>query len=228
MYLADECKITVLSENKNPIQKTLLESAKKSDLTIKVEDHIFLGHKEILATRNSVFETVISALPKNSGLSSSVSIPDFDSRVFKIFLKYIYTQYIDENDISKELINAAHKYVDLKLKKICEDHLVSTVSENTAVRLLILGANTCSENLKEVASKFIADRFAQMKQRADFQEVTRNPEAIKTIFKQFELQIGSYYDSLHVQKSTLYLNCFSSLFRVFILPLYIIKQFQIF
>lgn len=116
----------------------MIECAKTSDLTIRVRDQQFLGHKNILAARNTVFETVITALPTTTNLSSSIDIPEIDPSTSKIFLKYIYTQDLDRKVISKNLIIVAHKYVDSVLKEICEDQLLFKLCESKAVDLLIL------------------------------------------------------------------------------------------
>lgn len=178
----------------------MIDSAMKSDLTIKVKDLLFLGHKNILSTRNSVFETVISALPTQNNISSSIDIPNCDPSAFKIFLKCIYTKNVAIIDISKELISVAHLYVDTKLKKICEDNLVQKLSKENAVDFLILSTKIESEKLKEEASKFIADGFEAMTDRADFQVIKQNPEAVEAIFSRLSINVDSFKKSLNVQK----------------------------
>lgn len=196
----DCCKITILSEENICDQKKLIDSAIKSDLTIKVQNLSFLGHKEILSTRNSVFETIISALPKPNKISSSIDIPDCDPNTFAIFLKYIYTQNVARSDVSKELLNVAHLYVDTKLKKICEDNLVQKLSKENVVDLLIFSTKVESEKLKTEASKIIADGFVTIKDQPDFQVVKQNPEAVEAIFNQLGINIDSLNKSLNVQK----------------------------
>lgn len=186
-----------MSEDQNPDQIKLVNSATKSDLTIKVRNHLFLGHKDILSNRNTVFDTVISALPSINDVTSSIDIPDFEPKTFKIFLQFIYTQEISNEDISQELMSVAHKYEESRLQKICEDKMVSTFCEESAFKLLILGVDVGSQNLIEKASKFIADRYKEMKERVDFQSVKKNPAAVEAIFNQFAVKV----DSLDIQKS---------------------------
>lgn len=200
-YSADECNITVLTHEKHPNHGALIDSTKSSDLTIRVENHSFLSHKEILSTRNTVLKTVISALDSTGNKSSSITIADFDLQTFEIFLKHIYTGEVDEGGISKELLMVAHKYDDSKLKKICEDNLVLKIEESNAVEMLMLSIKVNAQKLKEEASKFIAERYEKMKGQDGFQQVKLDPEAVDAVFSQFELKIKRINESFIIQKS---------------------------
>lgn len=198
---ADECDVTVLTEFKNPTRRSLFEAATKSDLTIKVQNDYFLAHKNVLSSQNYILKNLISTLKSTKNVSSSLNIPQFDSKTFKIFLQYVYTGNVDKNDVSNELLIVAHKYFDLKLSKICENMLVSTVCEENAVDLLILSTEVESEKLKEGASKFIADNYIEMKERVEFQNVKTNPAAVDAIFQQFAILNQSLNDNLTNHKS---------------------------
>lgn len=179
----------------------MIDSANKSDLTIKVQTETFLAHKDILSSRNTVLETVISSLP-DSKLSSSLNIPDFKSGIFKILLQFIYTRQVKDENISKELMYIAHKYVDARLQKICENFLVSKLCKANAIDLLILGIDVESQPLKEKASKFIADNLEVMKEQVTFQKVKENPVAVDSIFGRLTVKIDELYDSLNLLQST--------------------------
>lgn len=178
----------------------MIESAKSSDLTIKVQDDYFLAHKDFLSSQNKVLKTVISALPTTSNFSSSINVLDLDPKVFKNFLKYIYTGEVDEKEISKELLQVAHKYTDRKLKKICEEHLLSAICEGNAAELLILATIVGCQKLIEKTSKFIAERYVMMKEQDVFQKVKEHPAAIEAIFIQFADTIDTLYTSKTNQK----------------------------
>lgn len=122
-------------------------------------------------------------------VASSIGITDFDPSTFKVFLKYIYTRDVNKDEFTKPLINIAHKYVDSNLMKICEVFLVSKVDESNAVDLLLLSLEVGSLMLKKEASKFIAEKYAEMKDRVDFQKLSQNPQAVKAIFMQFAVKV---------------------------------------
>lgn len=83
----------------------------------------------------------------------------------------------------------AHKYVDSRLEKICEDHLLSTLSEETAIELLELSTSVQSEKLKDEASEFIVDEFKVIQKQAAFQRMKENVSAVDAIFNQFTVKI---------------------------------------
>lgn len=190
-----------MTTEKNPNQKSLIEAATKSDLTIKVQNGIFLVHKDILLTQNKVLKTLTSALSSESEISSSINIPGIDSSIFKLFLMFIYTRKVEKENISNELLFIAHKYADAKLMKICEDHLLSELCEEKAIELLELGTKIESKKLKDESSKFIVDRFEAMKKQVAFKNIRENPLAVDAIFSQFEVNMDRLYNDMDVLKS---------------------------
>lgn len=170
-------------------------------MTIKVQGYSFLGHKEILSTTNTIFKTVIPALPKIKDRSSSIDIPDFDPKTFGLFLKYIYTKDVDKTADIKKLLIVAHQYVDSKLMQICEKQLVSTLLETNVVDLLLLGAEVKSQKLTDVASKFIVERMANIKEQDAFQKVRENPLAFDAVCCQFTNKLDSLQESLAFHQS---------------------------
>lgn len=188
-----------MSEDKNADQKSLIDSAMKSDLVVEVQEHSFLGHKKVLS-RNKTFKTAISSLSTANTLSLSNEGSNFDLNIFTVFLKYLYSREVDKSEISIELMNVAFTYGDSKLQKVCEEKLVSTVTEENAIELLILSTKVQSEILKEKTSKFIAERYEEMKDQDEFQAVTENPVAVEAIFSQFSVRIDRLYDSFKLQK----------------------------
>lgn len=186
--ILDSCRITVLSEDENPDQEKLMDSATKSDLTIKVKGHRFLVHKNLLSERNRVFASQISALPLNDNASPSIDISDFKPKTVNTLLQFIYTEKVKKEDISQELMEAAHKY-ESQLQKTCEDKLVSTVYAENAIELLMLSVKVESEKLKEETTKFIVDQYSEMEERAEFQIVEDNPAAMMAILRQMNEQL---------------------------------------
>lgn len=166
----------------------------KSDMTIKVQDHMFLAHKNVLASRNSVFETTIEALA-----SKYISIPDSDPETFKVFLKHIYNHKVEKKDITAELFEVAHKYMDSKLQKICEDHFALSISEKNAVQLLLLSTNVENKQLEELSLKFITSRFETLNLREEFVKNKNNPGSVEAIFKVFELVMENLKNEKDVQ-----------------------------
>lgn len=198
----DDCKITVLSKEKNPDRKQVIDAAEKSDLTIQVQDHSFLCHTDILSQHTGI-KTEISSTPK-VGDCFSIKVHTTDPSTFKTLLNYIYTQDVEAADKSIELMRVANYYKDLKLQKICEDHLLTSVSEENALEMLILAMNFDSRKLQERAAKFIAENYSKVKRRDDFCQVEQKPEALQAILSQFAIRIDRINDSLEIQKGMIY------------------------
>lgn len=226
LYFSDECDVTILTELTNPDQETIFDAAKSSDLTISVQTSLFLAHRDILSRRNAVLKTAIEALPSTS---NSIEFYDVDSKTVKIFLKFIYTLDVNPGDISKKLMIMAHKYVDLALEKICENHLLSELCEANAVELLLLSIDVQNEKLKTEVSKFVADNYKVMKNRVDFQKVKENPVAVEAVFGQFAVKVDSLFKSLEKRESTWKLILFIYLyFAMFNCYLYFVIKFFLF
>lgn len=193
--------MTVLTEEVQPDRQALIDSATKSDLTIKVQNDLFLAHKNILSSRNALFKTTVSKLPSTRNVSSSICITHSEASIFKIFLLYIYTRQVEDGNISKELLEIAHKYDDVTLKGMCQVHLLTTLSEKNAVELLSLGTDLDCKALKDRAAKFIADRYAEIKNQDEFKLVKQNDAAVEAIFSHFADKIDGLYRSLTFYQS---------------------------
>lgn len=194
LFFSDCFKITVLTKDKNPSRQSLIESAMESNLTINVENETFLVHKEILSSRNKVLEAVISSLPPVSPTSSLINLSEFKPSVFKSFLIFIYSGEVDK--ITKDLMCLAVKYVDVKLKKYCEDHLASTLSTANATEFLELAMKIKSEKLKEESAKFIIDRFKVIQEEAAYEKMKENPLAVGVILCEMSSSMDKLYDRL--------------------------------
>lgn len=180
IYFSDDCKVVVLSKNANPDRETLIESATSSDFTLQVENHKFLVHKDILSKQNVFFQLAISMVSEMNN-SMSLYVGHDNPSIFKIFLKFVYTRHVNKKDITRGLMEAAKDFMDEELKSLCENALMSMMSEETAIDLLILGVNIESQILTEKASQFIVDRFELMEKRAEYEQVKENFEALEAI-----------------------------------------------
>lgn len=160
---------------------------KKSNITIKVQDEYFLGHKDTLSRNPDLNSRMINS-QSASQISCLIEIPKFNASIFKHFLKFLYTRHVEKENISKELLCIAYEYSDARLKKICEDHLCKAVCEENAIEFLELGVTVESEKLKEEASLVIVDKYNVMKEQAAFKKMTmENPLAVAAVFDRFDV-----------------------------------------
>ena len=136
---------------------SLFEQSKKTDCTIVCEGKEFRCHKNILASRSSVFDAIFTRDMEEDN-DSKVDIVDLDSDTVYNMIVYIYSGEVTEiEDKAINLLPAADKY-DLKdLKTMCESVLCDTVTHDNVLDILVLanihGANT----LRDMALKFIVN-----------------------------------------------------------------------
>jgi BTB/POZ domain len=137
--------------------KAMFENEALSDFQIEANDGVMLQcHKVILAARSKVFFAMLMQ-DMSEASTGLVKIKDFDSKIMKEVLRFIYCNEI--NDLSEnawELIYAAEKY-DLKgLKKMCFKSIIETLTyENVLKALLVAHQIEDSESLYVECLKMI-------------------------------------------------------------------------
>lgn len=130
-----------------------VKDEKFSDCTIKSSDDMeFKLHRVILASRCEYFRKLFN----NSRLNlSQIKFPE-DREVLKQIFKFIYGGTIDENfeDILT-LAKTAKKFEIKELGKFCDQKLISNLSAENAIDLLIFSSNFNAEMENHVL-RFIA------------------------------------------------------------------------
>ena len=129
-----------------------------SDIKIHCQGRIFPCHKSILVVRSKYFEACLM----NDGLKESqngiIEIEDFSPDVIEDLLKYIYTNEINEKEVTMEFFAALDKY-DLAegLDKICMEHIKSNITIENVEEILGRSYLIGCEELKMAAFEFIID-----------------------------------------------------------------------
>ncbi|XP_064540349.1 speckle-type POZ protein-like [Drosophila montana] len=134
----------------------LLEEETLSDVTIVTGDgQKIKAHRLILSARSPVFMAMFKHPSKENELGC-ITIPDFNYNVIREMLRFIYTdQKPNMADIIEELLAAADKYCLDRLKAMCADFLLSSLSAENAAKLLKLADLYNMEYLKSRAVEFI-------------------------------------------------------------------------
>jgi BTB/POZ domain len=125
-----------------------------ADFNFKVKNRVFPGHKIILAGRSPVFAAMFKHDMKEKE-TSEVEIEDMDPAVFQKMLKFIYTTECDVGEHAEELLMAADRYDVKDLKEFCEEELMSKLTVDNAVRMLILSDKCQAMMLKNATTQFI-------------------------------------------------------------------------
>lgn len=90
---------------------SLLENDRHSDFTIKAGGQEFKVHRAILSARSRVFAAMLEHRNTEEVRSGIVNVTDVEADVMKRMLMFIYSgRYVENVDISKNLLIAADKY----------------------------------------------------------------------------------------------------------------------
>ncbi|RCV39113.1 hypothetical protein SETIT_8G197600v2 [Setaria italica] len=122
----------------------------KGDVKFKVGGKKFRAHRNVLATRSSVFMVELFGKMKEKK-AACVRIKDMEPGVFKAFLHFIYTDSVPEIDEGDKMAMAQHLLV-----LICEVMLHDYVDTDNAATMLVLAEQHGCHGLKQACLRFIA------------------------------------------------------------------------
>ena len=153
----------------------LYDDMQFSDVNFNVGGHEFLAHKVILAARSKYFAAMFRH-PTKENSTNQVNIEDIDPEVFDQLLRFIYTGCVPLDKLetmAAELFIAADKYLMDELKMKCENYLLSQMSPDNCIILLLHGdLQNPAEYMKKAAKFFrrnpsqvmATDKWEKMKQ----------------------------------------------------------------
>lgn len=135
----------------------LFDSMQYSDVNFNVGGRDFTAHKNILATRSKVFDTIFK-YPSKEDSSDRITIGDIEPEVFHEMLRFIYTGRVTlakMESLAAGLLIAADKYWLDQLKIECENYLLVHMSTvNCAELLLHTDLLFPTERLKKESVKY--------------------------------------------------------------------------
>lgn len=146
----------------NDLQLTF-NNQKFSDLTLVVEEQQIRVHKVILASRSSVFATMLES-DMIEKASNRVEITDIDYETMKLALLYIYTGNVENmnDEVARKLLIPADKYALDGLKTTCGEFLREALTVENAFETLVLADLYTVGGLKTTALNFIAKNFGDV------------------------------------------------------------------
>jgi speckle-type POZ protein len=135
----------------------LYDDMQFSDVNFNVGGREFPAHKNILSARSQYFAAMFKH-PMKENSTNQVKIEDIDPEVFDQLLRFIYTGRVPLDKLetmAAELFIAADKYLLDELKMKCENYLLSQMSPDNCVILLLHGdLQNPNKHLKEAAKFF--------------------------------------------------------------------------
>lgn len=128
----------VLAKVVSDFQNMLLDET-FTDFQLKTNDgEVLKAHKVVLATRSPVFHAMLTK-DMQEAREGCANVPDFDSKIMKEILRFIYCHDVGSVDeIARDLIYAAEKYQLDELKKICLASIIKLLSIENVVGALVI------------------------------------------------------------------------------------------
>ena len=133
---------------------------KQSDFVIRCNGTDFPIHKFILSARSDVFDKMFKAYEKGDPV---LEIDDMSADTLKVFLKFLYKDEIDFQDINCDLLKVADKYKQRRLINICVNHLKKIINVQNVMEITTSAYLIDSDDLLKEASKFIFDNRGSIK-----------------------------------------------------------------
>jgi hypothetical protein len=104
-----------------------------SDITIVINGHKIPAHKFILRSCSHVFEDMIFSLDFKESNDKEIQIKDTNIEAFYVFLKCIYFDVFDSEDITDssmafDVYRLSHRYETQELSLIIEEELIRMIS----------------------------------------------------------------------------------------------------
>ena len=138
----------------------IFETGMLADVTCEVSGETFPAHWCLLAARSSVF--MEQFLPMKEDAEPRVCISDMESKVFRVMLRFIYTDSLSELDdgetreMAQRLFVAAGRYNLEKLKVICQNILCNCIDISTVITALAFAEQHGCLQLKKACFMFLA------------------------------------------------------------------------
>ena len=179
-------------------------SADFSDVIIQIEDEKIYAHKNIL-TRNEVFEKMLISKMMESK-NNILIISDCDVKTFKVYLKYLYTSEVDDDEIMENLLILANKFLEKQLKWICKCTILAKLQSileddnllpQTLIHTLLFAVKYNCIMLKQEVVNLIAKYFKKVKKHSEFESLFSDKETVLLIMKSLN-QINEGNISFHV------------------------------
>ncbi|EAY73896.1 hypothetical protein OsI_01780 [Oryza sativa Indica Group] len=139
----------------------LLETEKGADVVFEVAGERFAAHRCVLAARSPVFGAELYGLMKEGNAAVVVRVEDMEARVFKLLLRFVYTDSLpemknkDEAVMCQHLLVAADRYNLERLKLICEEKLCNHISTGTVSNMLLLANQHRCAGLQKACCNFL-------------------------------------------------------------------------
>ena len=181
----DQMKALVDKEQTiNNAIRSLCNSIEMSDAKIICQGKEFPCHKLILSLRSSVFKRMFLSNLRLSEAEddSTLKIDDVSAETMEVFLKFLYTDELNPENVNSDLLICADKYDVKRLVNVCVKHFESIIDTNNVMEIAFTAYLIEHEQLLKKASKFIINNAGEIKKPDKWDQITNtHPQITKKV-----------------------------------------------
>lgn len=119
----------------------------------------FKCHRFMLASRSPVFAAMLANEAMVEAQTGQILIKDMSSETIQNFIMYLYTDNVEDDGVSLDLLMMAEKYDMTMLKKECESRLCETVGPENCVSAYVHGYLLNCQSLKDAGYAKLKEHF---------------------------------------------------------------------
>jgi len=191
-FLHPDSKISAMKENDNDnkpnvdmiaeanvrtANRELFESKLFADCKIQVDTKTFMAHRCILGQNSRVFRSMFSQTTMVEAQNGTVVIDGTRPEHFRALLEFVYGGSISANDMdnyAQGIMAIADKYEITPLKKHCEIHLSSKITDENVGELAVVADTYFATHLKKSCMRYLATHHKEIIRCAGWKELKRN------------------------------------------------------
>ena len=125
------------------------------DIVLSIEGHKIHCHKLILSTCSNVFKAMFTTEMREKH-NNEIALKGIQLSTVKSLLAFMYSDTVDGDEITTDLLAAAEFYEVLKLKRKCEKRLITELDTCNVARLWLCGYFHNAEELECTSIAFMA------------------------------------------------------------------------
>jgi len=138
-------------------------------------------HRFVLGVRSRNFQAMFAGQEKPVGEALKIHV-DASTKSVEALIKYLYTDALENNDITEDLIALSEKYNLDQLKTYCMPTFIENVNAKNCLQMYVYGYRHNFDQLKTTAFKTLDDNWKQYASSNEFPEMMKNyPNAVLEI-----------------------------------------------
>jgi speckle-type POZ protein len=176
-----------------------------SDMEIRARGVAFPAHKVVLAAGSPVFSAMLQSEGFTEKKTNILKIDDLEPPVVKEMLRFLYTDRVEKMDeLAKDLLVAADKYLMASLKTQCRAELERTITIENCLELFVLADTHSVSDLKKLAMDFVIQHSASVVKSEDWKQLKHSHPQLCLEVSDLLMARSSNSPSRYARKSPIY------------------------